>query len=231
MMSRTSRDTVLVVTLILGPALASAQDARATTELQASAELVVAWPDPALQWNAVAQAVAGGKDPVTQQRSLAIVHLAVFDAVNATAGDYGPYFDSIPAMPGASAEAAAVAAAHAVLLELVPEQAAILAGAKASSLARIPDGVAKDLGIALGDAAARATIDHRLSDGFETPEFHQRRPPNQATGSSHPAALPKAACLCTCETRSRSASSAAISSGRILLPRSRADDTRGTSTR
>jgi hypothetical protein len=165
MMSRHGRAFVLALTLIVGPANAIAQDA------QAQADLVVQWPDPVLQWNAVALATAGGKDPLTQQRILDIVHLAIFEAVNAIAGDYKPYLGSIATIPGASPEAAAVAAAHAVLLEFVPEQAAILAGAKASSLARIPDSAAKSAGIVMGGAAARAMIDHRLNDGFETPAF------------------------------------------------------------
>jgi hypothetical protein len=173
MLSRISRDVALAVTLILGPVAATAQDVRATTEPQAGADLVVPWPDPVLQWNAVATATVGGKDAVTQQRILDIVHLAVFEAVNAITGEYEPYLGEVVATPDASAEAAAVAAAHAVLMELIPEQAATLDGARASSLARIPDGAAKDAGIAVGDVAARAMLDDRLNDGFETPEFHQ----------------------------------------------------------
>jgi PAP2 superfamily len=170
LMKLTGRDIVLAVVLMLGPALAGAQDVQGTTEPQPTADLVVTWPDPVLQWNAVALATAGGKDPVTQQRILTIAHLAVFEAVNAITGNYEPYLGALGSMPGASAEAAAVAAAYAVLVELVPEQAEMLAGAKASSLARIADGGSKDMGIALGEAAARAMIDYRLNDGFETPE-------------------------------------------------------------
>jgi hypothetical protein len=174
MMSRISCHTVFVVMVIAGPVIAIAQDAPAPAGLQPGPELVVEWPDPVLQWNAVAlaTATAARKDPVTQQRLLDIVHLAIFEAVNAITGDYEPYLGSIRAAPSASAEAAAIAAAHTVLREFLPEQATTLDGARASSLARVPDGAAKEAGIALGAAAARAMIDHRLDDGFETPEFY-----------------------------------------------------------
>jgi hypothetical protein len=173
MLSRLARN-IFAITLIVGPALTFAQTAGPTTTLQAGTELVVEWPDPVLQWNAVtlATATAGGKDPMTQQRILDIVHLAVFEAVNAITGDYEPYLGSIGRAPGASAEAAAVAAAHASLMEFLPEQAVTLDAARASSLARVPDGPAKEAGITLGTAAAAAMIDHRRNDGFEPPEFY-----------------------------------------------------------
>ncbi len=153
------------VALIVGSALAFAQNAGPTTRPQAGTELVVEWPDPVLQWNAVtlATATAAGKDSIAQQRILDIVHLAIFEAVNAITGDYEPYLGSIGAVPGASAEAAAVAAAHSVLTESVPEQSAMLDAARASSLARVQDGPAKEAGIALGATKARASDGNTLS--------------------------------------------------------------------
>jgi hypothetical protein len=112
---------LLTVTLIVGSGLASASHAGPTARAQPRAELVVVWPDPVLQWNAVAlaTAIAAGKDPIAQQRILSICHLAIFEAVNAIAGDYEPYLGTIGPAPGASADAAAVASAHSVLAELV----------------------------------------------------------------------------------------------------------------
>jgi hypothetical protein len=141
-------------------------------DVPAPTDLVVQWPDPVLQWNSVVQSTVAAKNPVEQQRIAAIAHLAVFDAVNAIARHYEPYLDQVVATPGASAEAAAIAAAHTILREYVPEQAATLDAAKASSLARIPNGSPKDAGIALGEAAANALIERRRNDGFEMPEFH-----------------------------------------------------------
>ena len=53
-----------------------------------------------------------------------------------------------------------------------PEQAATLDSARASSLARIPNGPAKDAGIGIGEAAATAMIERRMIDGSQSPEFH-----------------------------------------------------------
>ena len=174
MISRTHRDVVFAVMVIVGPAVAIAQAAPPAPGFQGGTQLVVAWPDPVLQWNAVtlATATAAGEDPVAQQRILGIVHLAIFEAVNAITGEFEPYLGSIGAAPGASQAAAAVAAAHAVLTESLPAQAATLDAARASSLARVPDGPAKEAGIVLGAAAARAMIDHRGNDGFEPPELY-----------------------------------------------------------
>src|SRR5688500_6592130 len=102
MMSRSSSACVLAIPLILVPANAIAQNVQAQT---VQADLVVQWPDPVLQWNALALATAGGKDPITQQRILDIVHLAIFEAVNAIVGDYEPYLGSVSTIPGASPEA------------------------------------------------------------------------------------------------------------------------------
>ncbi len=56
---------------------------------------------------------------------MSIVQLAVFEAVNAITGEYEPYLGTIDApAEGASAEAAAIAAAHGVLKAYVPAAAA-----------------------------------------------------------------------------------------------------------
>jgi hypothetical protein len=123
---------LLTLTLPVGFALAIAWNAGPTARSQPRTELVVAWPDPVLHWNAVtlATATAARKDPIAQQRILDLVHLAIFEAVNAITGDYEPYLGSIGAAPGASADAAATAAAHAVLTESLPDQAAPRRGAR-----------------------------------------------------------------------------------------------------
>ena len=62
-------------------------------------------------------------NPFLQTRSAAIVQLAVFEAVNAIVGDYEPYLGTIAAPPGASPDAAVVAAAHRALVALHPASA------------------------------------------------------------------------------------------------------------
>ena len=99
-------------------------------------------------------------NPNLQTRWGAIVQLAVFEAVNSITGQYVPYLGTITAPPGASAEAAAVAAAHRTLVtlrsNLSPAILADLDAKRAASLAAIPDSQAKLDGIAVGEAAAAA---------------------------------------------------------------------------
>ncbi len=95
------------------------------------------------------------------------MQLAVFEAVNAVVGDYEPYLGTITAPPGASPDAAAIAAAYRTLVTLRPGSAAALDAARAQSLAAIPDGPAKDAGIAVGEAAAAAMLLLRANDGWD----------------------------------------------------------------
>jgi hypothetical protein len=121
--------------------------------------------DVVLEWNAIAARTVSVQNPFAQARTMAITQLAVFEAVNAVLGGYEPYGTGLSAAPGASAEAAAIAAAHAVLLEYVPTAAAALAVDLAASLGEIPDVPAKSAGIAVGQAAAQALIKSRAADG------------------------------------------------------------------
>src|SRR5215510_14263280 len=98
--------------------------------------------DAVLQWNAIMLNTMGGQipplNPFAQARFAAITQTAVFEAVNAITGDYEPYLGTIIAPRRASAEAAAVAAAHGVLKNYFPSSAMNLDLARAASLAAIP---------------------------------------------------------------------------------------------
>jgi hypothetical protein len=120
--------------------------------------------DAVTEWNAIMQATVTG-NPLAQARSAAIVQLSVFEAVNAITGAYEPYLGTIIAPAGASPDAAAVAAAYRALVTLQPGSVAALDAARATSLAAIPDGVGKDAGIAVGEAAAAAMLLLRANDG------------------------------------------------------------------
>jgi hypothetical protein len=128
--------------------------------------------DVVLDWNAIAVSTASSQTPFAQGRFLAITQLAVFEAVNAVTGKYQPYLGTILAPSGASANAAAIAAAHAVLKNYFPGSAVALDAARAASLAAIPDGTSKNGGIAAGLAAAAAMIMLRSNDGSQLPEFY-----------------------------------------------------------
>ena len=129
--------------------------------------------DVVLDWNAIMVATVSSQNPFAQARFAAITQLAVFEAVNSITGDYDSYLSPIDAPSGASAEAAAVAAAHAVLVNYFPAAAATLDAARATSLAAIPDGHSEDDGVAVGQAAAAALIALRTGDGLSPPQFHQ----------------------------------------------------------
>jgi hypothetical protein len=132
----------------------------------------VARADVVLDWNAIAvnTAIANGQNPIPQARFTAIVQLAVFEAVNAITGNYQPYLGTIVAPAGASADAAAVQAAYRALSTYFPASASTLDAERANSLASIPEGQAKNDGIATGEAAALAMIALRANDGSSPPQ-------------------------------------------------------------
>jgi hypothetical protein len=127
--------------------------------------------DVVLDWNAIMQATVTTQPPFPQARFAAITQLAVFEAVNSITHDYQPYLGTITAPPGASPEAAAIAAAHTVLRMYFPASALSLDAARATSLGAIPDSTAKNDGIAVGEAAAAALIAARANDGSSPPAF------------------------------------------------------------
>src|SRR5688500_16165394 len=113
--------------------------------------------DAVTEWNAImtATVIAPGAVPPTnphyQSRWGAIVQLAVFEAVDASVGDYEPYLGVVEAPAWASTDAAVIAAAHRTLVTRRPDRAAALDVLRADSLAAIPDGPAKEAGIAAGE--------------------------------------------------------------------------------
>ena len=129
----------------------------------------VARADSVTEWNLNASNalfVVGAQGPQQSVPHMAMVHGAIYDAVNAIDGGHDGYLlTSRLAQPFDSKEAAAAAAAHRVLLNIVPAQQVVLDAQYAVSLAAIPDGSAKSRGIAVGEAAAAAMIAARMDDG------------------------------------------------------------------
>jgi hypothetical protein len=143
--------------------------------------------DVITDWNATTQTVlvAKGHQGPT---GYALVHVAMYDAVNAIDGRYSVFAVSPTTNArGASKIAAAATAAYRVLLGEYPDQAAVLDPAYAASLAAVPDGNWKTRGIAIGDEVAAAWLALRADDGREaavpyefgpaTPGVYQRTPP------------------------------------------------------
>jgi hypothetical protein len=124
----------------------------------------------ATQWNLNATnalIVTGGQAPPVSMLHLAMVHGAVYDAVNAIDGGYTPYLVSPDATPFDSQDAAAASAAYHVLVSILPAQLASLTAMYNAAIdpSVIPDGLAKTRGIAIGLAAANAMIAARTGDG------------------------------------------------------------------
>ena len=158
----------LLITLATGTATA----ATATT---------VAASDPTVisDWNALAVTTLAGdttKPPTEAILYMAFVHAAVYDAVVGVEGRYAPYRFHAHAPHGTSAQAAAVAAAHQVLVTYVPSAQATLDAAYAASLAQLPDGKGKRRGIAFGTRAAENLIRLRAHDGRNAPILFTQPP-------------------------------------------------------
>ena len=129
--------------------------------------------DVVLDWNAIMVTTVSSQNPFAQARFAAITQLAVFEAVNSISGDYDPYLAPIDAPSGASAEAAAVAAAHAVLVNYFPAAAATLDAARADIARRDPRRPVRGRRRRGRQAAAAALIALRTGDGSSPPQFHQ----------------------------------------------------------
>jgi hypothetical protein len=108
--------------------------------------------------------------PGRASRAMAIVHTAIFDAMNAIAGGFQGYTGLRAAPPGTSVEAAIALAAYDTLVALFPAQQDDLDEVLAADLGVIPEGRAKTLGIELGQAAAAAMLARRENDGSDHPE-------------------------------------------------------------
>ena len=127
-------------------------------------------PNQVLVWNQHAYnelIVTAGQPPPVAVLHLAMVHGAVYDAVNAIDGGFEPYLEleGPPAKHWYSKNAAAATAAYEVLKYLLPARTAQLDGYYNSSLAVIPNGVAQNGGVSVGEAAAEAMFDAREDDG------------------------------------------------------------------
>src|SRR6266853_1736142 len=115
--------------------------------------------NPVLQWNRTLLVIVRtpGAQPATVHptRGFAIMHAAIYDAVNAIDATHKPYLVRVEHVSAhASQEAAVDAAAHETLITLYPAFQTTLDQQYDQSLAQIPDGNDKVEGIRIGQAAA-----------------------------------------------------------------------------
>ena len=106
-------------------------------------------------------------------RTMAIVQVSVFEAVNAVTGRYPPQRAKLSPAPGASVEAAVAAATRTALSKLMPAQQAAIDADYQALLASVPDGPAKAAGIALGEQAATAIVALCADDGMVAPDVYR----------------------------------------------------------
>jgi membrane-associated phospholipid phosphatase len=125
--------------------------------------------DVVLDWNATLLNAIQAVDtpPPLGARNQAIVHTAIYDAVNAIDRSYTPYTVNLDASvtSGASLTAAAASAAHRALSDLYPTLQSTFDAQLVRSLAEVPDGVAENLGVAIGQFVADRILSLRLNDG------------------------------------------------------------------
>jgi hypothetical protein len=131
--------------------------------------------DVIMDWNIKADAIAAEKRTPTPAhgRGLAMLHVAMFEAVNAIERRYAGYRLNLSADRNTSKEAAAAAAGHAVLLSLHPDRKADLDASLAKLLAAVPEGEDKAKGLALGQKAAAGIIALRANDGSDAQESYR----------------------------------------------------------
>jgi PAP2 superfamily protein len=126
----------------------------------ANADVVTDWNNAAL--DAIR---AGSTAPPIASRSLAILHVSIYDAVNGIARTHERYLVPSVAPASASRPAAASAAAHKALVHLFPANASSFDALNATILAGIPDGPRKRAGIVWGEFVATVILVARAHDG------------------------------------------------------------------
>jgi hypothetical protein len=128
--------------------------------IPASADVVTDWNNAALD------AIRADRTaPPIASRSLAIVHVAIYDAVNGIARTHQPYLVPSAVSNSASRVAAATAAAHQTLVSLFPNHTSTFDALHAAILAGIPNGPQKTNGITWGEFVGTQILAARANDG------------------------------------------------------------------
>ncbi len=127
--------------------------------------------DTVTQWTWIGDYYGKG---AANWRTLAIMQMAMHDALNAVHPVYDRWWPAAPGEPapeGANPEVAMVAAAAEVLVLLHPEREGETLNAFASVMARYADDASKAAGKRLGWAIGRAAVAARAHDGFDELHF------------------------------------------------------------
>ena len=166
-----------------------------------------AYADVITDWNEISVSTFVAALPAERGSAgpyLSFIHIAMYDAVNASRPRYRTYIAQLSTNPtGASPEAAAATAAYAALRHYFPSRAAALDATYAASLAAIATGSARTIGVRVGNEAAQAVINWRMNDGSNAvvpytfgsgPGAYQLTPPGPPSpvGTQNPGVRPLA---------------------------------------
>jgi hypothetical protein len=134
----------------------------------AAISILPASGNEAIHWNRIATETTGRVlplDPLSESRILAIVHLAMHDAVNTVTPRFTTYALAPTSHRGGSADAAVAAAAYTALRSLLPEHTAKLEAEFEIRTSLVADAADRNLGIAAGRRAAGQILAMRKDDG------------------------------------------------------------------
>ena len=140
----------------------------ALTTTTARADTITDWNQTAI---AVMKTANVTGNPWT--RHMAMVHVAMSDAVNSVQGKYTRYVAKGELARDASAEAAASSAARQILLEPTPIRKRPSTRHMRNRSPAFADGPAKTAGIALGEQIAKLVRDDRAADGTSAPDTYR----------------------------------------------------------
>jgi len=130
------------------------------------------------EWNAAVLTVAEKEDgflTLKGVRTLAMLHLAMHDALSNVNANYESYVYVQPT-PEANAIAAASSAAFHISISQYPDEAKYWQSLKALWLDPIPESPAKETGVVLGRESANAVLQSRADDGWDTAPEYQWHP-------------------------------------------------------
>ncbi len=146
--------------------LSAAGMALAQAPVPGEPPLASARPDLVLKWNEVALASirAERTPPPLAARNLAILHIAIYDAVNTIERTHQPLLVSAVPQGPSDPEAAAAGAAHRALVALYPKQREQLDAILVRCLSELPGGAARDGGAELGRFVADRVLTWRRQD-------------------------------------------------------------------
>jgi membrane-associated phospholipid phosphatase len=190
----TKTTILLAFTVLCGSLQAQVQVPLPDETVQSTTDVADS-PNPVIEWNKTLLTIVrtpGAQPPtIHSTRNFAMLHVAMFDAVNDIAARFSPYLVRRSTEPRtASPVAAADQAAHDVLLALYPDFQSMLDAQLQEDLGQIADGPEKTSGIAEGAAVAADVVAFRVNDGSNitpppfkagsAPGDYQLTPPNFA---------------------------------------------------